>query len=162
MNKAILTGRLVQDPSVRYTTGENNTAIATFTIAVNRRYTKKDDPNAQTADFIRCQAFGNQATFIEKYFHKGSAAIVEGRIQTGKYTNQEGQTVYTTDVIIENIEFGESKGASGNNGGQAAPTGNNGGGFNGGGFNGGYQNMNNNGQPFINIPDGVDQTLPFN
>ena len=158
MNKVVLSGRLTADPSVRYSTGENNTAIATFTLAVNRRFAKRDDPNAQTADFIRCQAFGKSAEFIEKWFKKGSAAIVEGRIQTGKYTNKEGQTVYTTDVIIENIEFGESKGASGNNGGQAAPTGNN-----GGGFNGGYQNMNNNGQPpFINIPDGVDQTLPFN
>ena len=158
MNRVILTGRLTAEPSVSYSSGENQTAIATFTLAVDRKFAKRDDPNAQTADFIRCKAFNQRAQFIEKFFHKGMKANVEGKIQTGSFKNKEGQTVYTTDVIVDDIEFGESKGASGNNGAQAAPTGN---AQRNGGFNGGYQNMNG-GQPFINIPDGVDQTLPFN
>lgn len=143
MNKVVLTGRLTKDPEVRYTTGENSTAIATFTLAVNRRFARRDDPNAVTADFIRCQAFGKTAEFVEKYFHKGQKADLEGRIQTGHYQNRDGQTVYTTDVIVENIEFGESKNAVGG-GGSSVPS------------------TANNEQPFINIPDDVDSELPFN
>jgi single-strand DNA-binding protein len=140
MNRVILTGRLTADPEVRYTTGEKSTAIATFTLAVNRRFVKRDDPNAQTADFIRCQAFGKTAEMISNYFHKGQKADLEGRLQTGKYTNKDNQTVYTTDVIIDNIEFGESKkAASGNvDTPMAKPS------------------------VDINIPDGVDEELPFN
>ena len=140
MNRVILTGRLTADPEVRYTTGEKSTAIATFTLAVNRRFVKRDDPNAQTADFIRCQAFGKTAEMINNYFHKGQKADLEGRLQTGKYTNKDNQTVYTTDVIIDNIEFGESKkAASGNvDTPMATPS------------------------VDINIPDGVDEELPFN
>ena len=140
MNRVILTGRLTADPEVRYTTGEKSTAIATFTLAVNRRFVKRDDPNAQTADFIRCQAFGKTAEMISNYFHKGQKADLEGRLQTGKYTNKDNQTVYTTDVIIDNIEFGESKkAASGNvDTPMATPS------------------------VDINIPDGVDEELPFN
>jgi len=140
MNRVILTGRLTADPEVRYTTGEKSTAIATFTLAVNRRFVKRDDPNAQTADFIRCQAFGKTAEMISNYFHKGQKADLEGRLATGKYTNKDGQTVYTTDVIIDNIEFGESKkAASGNvDTPMATPS------------------------VDINIPDGVDEELPFN
>lgn len=143
MNKVVLTGRLTKDPEVRYTTGENSTAIATFTLAVNRRFARRDDPNAVTADFIRCQAFGKTAEFVEKYFHKGQKADLDGRIQTGQYQNRDGQTVYTTDVIIENIEFGESKNAAGSGG---SPT----------------TSTANNDQSFINIPDDVDSELPFN
>lgn len=121
MNKVILTGRLVADPEVRWTQGQNSTAVASFTLAVNRGYVKKDDPNAVTADFPRCQCFGKTAEFVEKYFKKGQKADIVGRIQTGKYQNKEGQTVYTTDVIVENIEFGESKGSgNGGNGGGSA------------------------------------------
>lgn len=140
MNRVILTGRLTADPEVRYTTGEKSTAIATFTLAVNRRFVKRDDPNAQTADFIRCQAFGKTAEMISNYFHKGQKADLEGRLQTGKYTNKDGQTVYTTDVIIDNIEFGESKKAASGNSEtpMAAPS------------------------VDLNIPDGIDEELPFN
>lgn len=143
MNKVVLTGRLTKDPEVRYTTGENSTAIATFTLAVNRRFARRDDPNAVTADFIRCQAFGKTAEFVEKFFHKGQKADLDGRIQTGQYQNREGQTVYTTDVIVENIEFGESKNAA-SGGGSSVPS------------------TANNDQSFINIPDDVDSELPFN
>lgn len=149
MNRVVLTGRLVADPDTRYTTGENSTAVSTFTLAVNRRFAKRDDPNAQTADFIRCQAFGKTAEFVDKFFHKGQKADLEGRLATGKYTNKEGQTVYTTDVIIDNIEFGESKGASAENA-APKPTG----------------NANVSRRPAsgvdINIPDGIDEELPFN
>ena len=150
MNKVILTGRLTTDPQVRYTAGENSTAVATFTLAVNRGYVKKDDPNAQTADFPICQCFGNTAQFVEKYFKKGQKADIIGRIQTGSYTNKEGQKVYTTDVVVENIEFGESKGSSNN----TSVSNNN---------NTGYHNENqNNGRSFINIPENVNEELPFN
>lgn len=149
MNRVVLTGRLVADPDTRYTTGENSTAVSTFTLAVNRRFAKRDDPNAQTADFIRCQAFGKTAEFVDKFFHKGQKADLDGHIQTGRYQNKEGQTVYTTDVIIDNIEFGESKGASAENA-APKPTG----------------NTNVSRRPAsgvdINIPDGIDEELPFN
>lgn len=146
MNRVVLTGRLTKDPEVRYG-GENNTAIASFTLAVNRRFVNKDNPNAPTADFIRCMAFSKTAKFVEEYFHKGQKADLEGRIQTGSYQNKDGQTVYTTDVVVENIEFGESKNAAGggssSNGSSAT-------------------NTSNNNQQFINIPEGIDEQLPFN
>ena len=174
MNNVVLTGRFTADPEVRYSNGENQIAIASFTLAVNRRYVKKDDPNAQTADFIRCQAFGKTAEFVEKYFRKGMKADLVGSIRTGKYTNKEGQTVYTTDVAVDNIEFGESKGSSGDNAGGAvngSMGGNYGGatgviGGNYGGYTGGVgqpqmqQPPMNNG-PYINIPQGIDENLPF-
>lgn len=148
MNKVELTGRLTADPEIRYTAGENNLAIGTFTLAVNRRYVKKDDPNAQTADFIRCKTFGKTSEFLKNYFHKGMKADICGRIETGKYTNKDGQTVYTTDVIVEDLEFGESKGGNGNNAAQTQS----------GGFSGGYQNPN---QSYMNIPEGTNEVLPF-
>ena len=145
MNKVILTGRLTADPDIRYTTGEKNTAIATFTLAVNRRFVKRDDPNAQTADFIRCQAFGKQAEFMEKYFRKGQKADITGRIQTGKYTNKDGQTVYTTDVYVEEVEFGESKNAS-----------------SGTDNNSHSKEWSRVSQDLdVNVPDNVDEELPF-
>jgi len=110
MNKVILCGRLTRDPDVRYTTGENAMAIARYSLAVDRRF--KKDGDEQTADFINCVAFGKSAEFAEKYLHKGTKMIVEGRIQTGSYVNKEGNKVYTTDVVIENQEFAESKAAS--------------------------------------------------
>ena len=108
MNKAIIMGRWTRDPEVRYTQGDNPTAIAKGTLAVDRRY-KKD--GEQSADFISVVAFGKCAEFIEKYFHKGMKVLASGRIQTGSYSNKDGQTVYTTDVVIEEIDFAESKGS---------------------------------------------------
>ena len=110
MNKAILSGRWTKDPDIVYT-GEGN-AIARGTLAVDRKFAKKDAD--VTADFISVVAFGKTAEFIEKYFRKGMKAVVAGHIQTGSYTNKEGNKVYTTDVIIEEIEFGESKSSSNN------------------------------------------------
>lgn len=106
MNKVILMGRLTRDPEVRYSQGENSMAIARYTIAVDRRVRR--DGDQQTADFINCVAFGRSGEFAEKYFHKGIKIAVTGRIQTGSYTNKDGQKVYTTDVIVEEQEFAES------------------------------------------------------
>lgn len=99
MNKVILMGRLTRDPEVRYSSGENQTAIARYSLAVDRRRGKNDDQ--PSADFINCVAFGRSAEFAEKYFHKGLKITVAGRIQTGSYTNKDGQKVYTTDVVVE-------------------------------------------------------------
>ena len=109
MNKVILIGRLTSDPEVRYSQGENATAIARYRLAVDRRF-KKD--GEQSADFIPCVAFGKNGEFAEKYLHKGTKIAVTGRIQTGNYTNQEGQKVYTTDIVVEEHEFCESKSSS--------------------------------------------------
>ena len=111
MNKVILMGRLTRDPEVRYSQGENSTAIARYTLAVDRRFRRNND-GEQTADFIGCVAFGRSAEFAEKYFRKGTKILISGRIQTGSYTNQENQRIYTTEVIVEDQEFAESKRAS--------------------------------------------------
>lgn len=140
MNKSILIGRFTRDPEVRYTDG--GTSIARFTIAVDRRF-KKD--GEQQADFIGCIAFGKTAEFVEKYFHQGMKIGLEGRIQTGSYTNKDGVKVYTTDVVAENVEFVESKSSgSGQSdyGSQYTPSAA--------------------GDGFMNIPDGIDEELPFN
>ena len=111
MNKVILMGRPTRDPEVRYTTGETQTAIARFTLAVDRRKTQNNpEPGA---DFIGCVAFGSRAEFIEKYIKKGTKILVTGRIQTGSYTNKDGQKIYTQDVVIEDAEFAESKNSGG-------------------------------------------------
>ena len=115
MNKVILMGRLTRDPEVRYSQGEQATAIARYTVAVDRRFRR--DGDSQTADFIGCVAFGRQAEFAEKYLRKGTKIALTGRIQTGSYTNKDGNKVYTTEVVVEEQEFAESKNASGNNGG---------------------------------------------
>ena len=115
MNKVILCGRLTRDPEVRYSSGENQTAVARYTLAVDRRFKRQGDE--QTADFINCVVFGRGAEFAENYLHQGTKIIAEGRIQTGSYTNKDGQRVYTTDVVVENQEFAESKAASANNAG---------------------------------------------
>ena len=107
MNKVIIIGRFTRDPEIKYTTGENATATARFSLAVNRRFKNKE--GNYDADFINCVAFGKTAEFIEKYFTKGMAIGITGRIQTGSYTNKEGQKIYTTDVVVEETEFVESK-----------------------------------------------------
>ena len=114
MNKVIIIGRFTRDPEIKYSTGENATATARFSLAVNRRFKNKE--GNYDADFINCVAFGKTAEFIEKYFTKGMAIGITGHIQTGSYTNKEGQKVYTTDVVVEETEFVESKnkGASDN------------------------------------------------
>lgn len=143
MNKVILMGRLTRDPEVRYGAGENSTAVARYTIAVDRRF-KRD--GEQSADFIGCVAFGRNAEFAEKYLRQGTKIVLTGRIQTGSYTNRDGQKVYTTDIVVEEQEFAESKAAA-SNGGQgnysrpsAAPS---------------------DADGFMNIPDGIDDELPF-
>lgn len=112
MNKCTLVGRLTKDPEIRYSQGENATATARFSVAVSRRF--KNAEGNYDADFINCVAFGKTAEFLEKYFKKGMAIGLTGHIQTGSYTNKDGQKVYTTDVIVEETEFVESKNASGN------------------------------------------------
>lgn len=121
MNKVCLAGRLTRDPNIRYSQNESHTCVARFTLAVNRKFRNKDDSSQQDADFISCVAFGKTAEFIEKYAKKGMKFDVTGRIQTGSYPDKNGQTVYTTDVVIEDIEFGESKKATEGNGQQTNP-----------------------------------------
>ena len=157
MNKVMLMGRLTRDPAVRYSTGENATAFARYTLAVDRRFVRQNDAdNGQTADFISCVAFGKSAEFAEKYLHQGSKIAVTGRIQTGSYTNRDGQKIYTTDVIVEEQEFAESK---------SADSANNGGGNSGSGGFGNSSGWNNNcvtdESGFMNIPEGIDDDLPF-
>ena len=116
MNKVILLGRLTRDPQIYYSQGDNSQAVARYTLAVDRRFRRQQDDGSgnqqQTADFIGCVAFGRQAEFAEKYLHQGTKICLEGRIQTGRYTNRDGQTVYTTDVVAENQEFAESRAAT--------------------------------------------------
>lgn len=139
MNKVILIGRLCADPEVRYSQNQNQTAVARYRLAVDRRFKREGE---QTADFISCVAFGKAAEFAEKYLRQGTKIAITGRIQTGSYTNREGQKVYTTDVVVEEQEFAESKGASGNIEGSAP------------------QATDPDG--FMSLPDGIDEELPFN
>ena len=161
MNKVILMGRLTRDPDVRYTQGENPMCIARYTLAVDRR-TSRSNQDGQTADFIGCVAFGRSGEFAEKYLHKGTKVAVTGRIQTGSYTNKEGQKVYTTDVVVEDQEFAESKSAQSQNN---APGGYGGNAWSGpSGSNGGADGAaqpSAAGDGFMNIPDGIDEELPF-
>ena len=145
MNKVILIGRLTRDPDVRYSQAEESVAVARYTLAVNRRFHRDGE---QAADFVSCVAFGKQGEFAEKYLRQGIKIAITGRIQTGSYTNRDGQKVYTTDVVVEEQEFAESKSASEQNAGFApadrpAPSAAVGDGF-------------------MNIPDGIDEELPFN
>ena len=147
MNKVILMGRLTRDPEIRYANNENNTCIANYTLAVDRGFKRQGDE--QTADFIRCVAMGKGGEFAEKYLHQGTKIVVEGRIQTGSYINKDGKRVYTTDVVVENQEFAESKAASNNS----------------------YKKENGYApykpEPaqaadgFMNIPDAIEDELPF-
>ena len=159
MNRVVLMGRLTRDPEVRYTQGDQSMAIARYTLAVDRRRGRNDDQ--QTADFISCVAFGKAGEFAEKYLHKGTKICVSGRLQTGSYTKQDGTKVYTTDVVAEDQEFAESR-----NGAAQSST----------------VPVTQTSQPraaapapapapaasdpaldgFMNIPDGIDEELPFN
>lgn len=141
MNKVILMGRLVRDPETKYSQGQNSIAISRYTLAVDRRFKKDGEP---TADFIQCVVFGRGAEFTEKYFRQGMKVSISGRIQTGSYTNKDGVKVYTTEVIIEEQEFAESKKAAEQNNPNHVG------------------NVPASGDGFMNIPDGIDEELPFN
>ena len=153
MNKVVLVGRLTRDPEVRYSQGDSATAVARYTVAVDRRFKRDNEP---TADFIPCVVFGRSSEFAEKYFRQGMRVSVSGRIQTGSYTNKDGVRVYTTEVIVEEQEFAESRAESEAN-------------------RGSFQYNNapasqapasapsmDAGDGFMNIPDGIDEELPFN
>ena len=150
MNKVVLMGRLTRDPEVRYSAGENATAVGNYTLAVDRRFKRDGEPSA---DFIRCVCFGRNAEFAEKYLRQGTKIVISGRIQTGSYTNRDGHKIYTTDIVIEEQEFAESKAASQNSSGSnvsypdPAPR-------------SAYGSVGTDG--FMNIPDGIDEELPFN
>ena len=150
MNKVVLMGRLTRNPEVRYSQGQNGeqNAIARYTLAVDRRFKREGDE--QNADFISCVAFGKQGEFAEKYLKQGTKVAISGRLQTGSYTNKEGQKVYTTDVVVEEQEFAESKNASGgNSGGNAAPAGNP------------PTQASAPDDGFMKIPQGIENDLPF-
>lgn len=144
MNKCIFVGRLTRDPETRYSQGENATAITRFSIAINRRF-KNQDGNYE-ADFPNCVCYGKTAEFVNQYFKKGMAIGIVGRLATGNYTNKDGVKVYTTDVVVEDAEFVESKNSSGTSAPSNTPTNNNVPSADG----------------FMNIPDGIDEELPFN
>ena len=157
MNKVILCGRLTRDPEVRYSQGAEPMAIARYTLAVDRRRSRNNDQNEQTADFISIVAFGRNGEFAEKYLKKGTKMLITGRIQTGSYTNKEGVKVYTTEVVVEEQEFAESKNSASNGGSNysnydnapSAPAGN-------------EPAPTAAGDGFMNIPDGIEEELPFN
>ena len=158
MNKVIEIGRLVKDPEIRYSQGANTTCVARYTLAVDRKFRQEGQPSA---DFINCVAFGRQGEFAEKYLKQGTKIVISGRIQTGSYTNREGVKVYTTDVVVEEQDFAESKAAASN-------------------YSGGYQAGNYQPAPepqptmtsrpapteavsdgFMTIPEGIEEELPF-
>ena len=135
MNKVVLVGRLTRDPEIRYANNEKNTCTARFSLAINRKF----KTNGQyEADFPNCVAMGKTAEFVEKYFHKGDMIALDGHIQTGSYTNKDGNRVYTTDVFAENVEFAQSKSDSSNS-----------------------NNSKQSSDGFMNIPDGIESELPF-
>lgn len=136
MNKAILMGRLTRDPDIRYSQNDTTKAVARYTLAVDRRHANRQDPNAQTADFISCVAFGKAAEFAQKYLQKGTKIAITGRIQSGSYTGKDGQKVYTTDVVVEEQEFAEPKRQ-------------------------GAQPAAEEGDGFMSIPDDIGEELPF-
>lgn len=146
MNKVILMGRLTKDPEIRVSQGATTTTIARFSIAVDRRIKREGEPDA---DFFSCTCFGKQAEFVERYLHKGVKVLLTGRIQNDNYTNKDGQMVYGVRIMVDEIEFAESKNAAGgNNNSNAAASNSN-------AFTGA-------GDGFMNIPDGIDEELPFN
>ena len=152
MNKIILMGRLTRDPELRYSQGANATAIARYTLAVDRRFKREGEPDA---DFFNCTVFGKQAEFAEKYLRQGTKLVVSGRVQNDNYTNREGQKVYSVQVMVEEQEFAESKNAAAAGQGAGAPAME-------------YQQPSRPapntavGDGFMNIPDGIDEELPFN
>lgn len=137
MNKVILIGRLTRDPEVRYSAGDNPIAIARYTLAVDRKFNREQ----QSADFINCVAFGRAAEFAEIYYKQGTKIAIVGRIQTGSYTNKDGMKVYTTDVVVEEQEFAESKQNNDSTDNNSFPP--------------------RSSDGFMNIPDGIDDELPF-
>lgn len=143
MNKVILMGRLTRDPEMRY--GQSGNGVCSFSIAVDRRFKREGQPDA---DFFNCTAFGKQGEFVEKYLRKGTKIVLDGEIQNNNYTNKDGQTVYNVQIIANSIEFAESKAAAASNGGYAGPT--------------DAAPATDAGSDFINIPDNVDEKLPFN
>lgn len=160
MNKVIIMGRLTREPEIRYSQGANPMAVARFSVAVNRRFKREGEPEA---DFFNCTAFGKIAEFIEKYYRKGMQVLVTGRLQNNNYTNKDGQMVYSVQIMVEETEFAESKNSSAS--GNSGNTGNNGA--------SGAGNQNHSPAPasggsgyyddgFMNIPDGIDEELPFN
>ena len=140
MNKVILLGNLTRDPEIRYSQGDNSLAIARFSLAVNRRFSKDGE---KEADFFNCTAFGRQAEFVEKYFKQGSRMMLAGRLQNDNYTNKNGEKVYTVQVIVEEVEFAEKKNSSGGSAGKGAAD-------------------LGTGDDFMSIPDGIENGLPFN
>ncbi|MBQ9936326.1 MAG: single-stranded DNA-binding protein [Lachnospiraceae bacterium] len=147
MNKVILMGRLTRDPEVRYSQGAEPLAIARYTLAVDRRGRRDANGGDQTADFIQCVSFGRTAEFAEKYFKQGTKIAISGRIQTGSYTNKDGNKVYTTEVVVEEQEFAESKAAAGNGGGyQAADR---------------PAPSNASAEGFMSVPENMENDLPF-
>ena len=138
MNKAIMMGRLTRDPEIRYSQGQNATAVASFSIAVDRRFKRDGEPDA---DFFNCTAFGKQAEFVEKYLKKGVKVVVSGRVQNDNYTNKDGQKVYSTRIMVDEIEFAESKSSSAGNSAEAPAA--------------------TNADGFMSIPSGLDDELPF-
>ena len=150
MNKVILLGNLTRDPEIRYSQGENSLAIARFSLAVNRRFARQGETDV---DFFNCTAFGKQAEFVERYFKQGSRMLMTGRVQNDNYTNKNGEKVYSVQIIADEIEFAERKSAADQNAG-------------GGNFGGGNAPApapaSNAGDDFMNIPDGIDEQLPFN
>lgn len=173
INKVVLLGRIVRDPEVRYTQGENPVCICRYTIAVPRKYHREGD---QEADFINCVVFGKNAEFAEKYFVKGKRYCISGHLQTGSYQNKEGQTVYYTEVVVEDQDFADSADDAGNgNGNTDSKTQQRSGGSGNqrqgnGQRSGGNRASGSRQQPpqqpagdgFMNIPDGIDEELPFN
>lgn len=148
MNKVILMGNLTRDPEIRYSQGENSLAIARFSIAVNRRFSRQGDTDT---DFFNCTAFGRQAEFVEKYFRKGSRMLLSGRVQNDNYTNSNGEKVYSVQIIAEEIEFAERKATADANATQS------------GNFGGGAPEPNAAANDdFMNIPEGIEDGLPFN
>ena len=139
MNRVILMGRLTKNPEIKYAGKDNDMAVARYTLAVNRKY-KRD--GEQEADFISCVTFGKSAEFAQKYLHKGMRIVIGGRISTGSYKDKDGKTIYTTDVVVESCEFVESKSAQQSS--QDA---------------GGLNQADNDG--FMNVPEGIDEELPF-
>ena len=140
MNKVILMGRLTRDPEIRYSSGASQTAVARFSLAVDRRFKREGQPEA---DFFNCSAFGKTAEFAQNYLKQGTKVVVEGRIQNDNYTNKNGEKVYSVQIIVEAVEFAESKKAAGENAGMAP------------------QPSADSGDGFINIDEGIDDNLPF-
>lgn len=141
MNKAIFVGRLTHDPEVRYSQGASQTAVARFSIAVPRKFKRDGEPDC---DFFNCTAFGKQGEFVERYLHKGTKVVIVGRLQNNNYTNKDGQTVYGVQIMVEEIEFAESKSA-GQQSNESRP-----------------EPINHGSDGFMNLPDGIDEELPFN